>query len=81
MGIIRVMSVVFAGVFAASVAVFVNASGTDGYSSDNQSVTFGGERVIRPGQQATGPVSEEALLLGAAVIGLIGISIMRKTLH
>ncbi len=81
MGKLRMMSMVFTCLLAGGVAVSANAAISDSYSSDNQSVTFGGERATRSSQQATGLVSEEVLLLGAAVIGLIGISIMRKTLH
>ena len=81
MGKLRMMGMVFTCLLAAGVAISANAAVSNSYSSDEQSVTFGSERATRSSQQATGPVSEEALLLGAAVIGLIGISIMRKTLH
>ena len=79
----RMMSMVFTCLLAAVLAVSANAAISDNFSSDEQSVTFGGGRATQSGQQATStePISEEVLLVGAAVIGLIGISIMRKTLH
>lgn len=79
----RMMSMVFTCLLAAVLAVSANAAISDNLSSDEQSVTFGGGRATQSSQQATstGPISEEVLLVGAAVIGLIGISIMRKTLH
>ena len=79
----RMMSMVFTCLLAAVLAVSANAAISDNLSSDEQSVTFGGGGATQSSQQATstGPISEEVLLVGAAVIGLIGISIMRKTLH
>ena len=68
---------------AASLAVSANTAISESYSFDSHSVNFGGEHVTRTSQQtsATNQVSDEILLLGAAIIGLIGITIMRKTLH
>lgn len=78
----RMMSMVFTCLLAAVLAVSANAAISDNQSSDEQSVTFGGGRTTPSSQQATvtGLISEEVLLVGAAVIGVIGISIMRKTL-
>jgi len=69
--------------FAASLAISANASISEAYTLDSHSVNFGGEHVTHTGQQAaaTNPVSDEVLLIGAAIIALIGITIMRKTLH
>ena len=75
--------VVFACVLTVGVAVQSNAAINDSYSSDRQGTTFGDELSALSSQQdnTADAVSEELLLIGAAVIGLIGISIMRKTLH
>lgn len=83
MGKSRMMSMVFTCLLAAVLAVSANAEISDTQSSDKQSVTFGGGRATPSSQQVavTGPISEEVTLIGAAVIGLIGITIMRKTLH
>jgi len=83
MGKSRMMSMVFTCLLAAVLAVSANAAISDTQSSGKQSVTFAGGSATSSSQQVrvAGPLSEEVLLIGAAVIGLIGISIMRKTLH
>jgi len=83
MGKSRIMSMVFTCLLAAVFAVSVNAAISDGQSADKQSVNFGGGRATLSSQQFTdtGPISEELTLIGAAVIGLLGITIMRKSLH
>ena len=77
------MCVVFTCMVATGLAVPAYAVINDSYASDKQSVVFGGAHTTRSSHQATGTelISDELLLIGAAVIGLIGISIMRKTLH
>jgi hypothetical protein len=83
MGNLRIVSMVFTCLLAAGVAMPATAESSNNHSSDNQSVTFGSGHATQSSQQdsVTGPISEEVLLLGASVIGLVGISIMRKTLH
>ena len=83
MGNIHMVRVVFACVLTVGIAVQSNAAISDSYSSDPQGITFGDELTALSSQQGNvaDAVSEELLLLGAVVIGLIGISIMRKTLH
>ncbi len=79
----HMVSMVFTCLLTVGLATSANAAVSDSYSSDKQSVSFGSESASRSSQQSTvtGLVSDEVLLIGAAVIGLIGISIMRKTLH
>lgn len=83
MGNMHMMCVVFACLLAIGIAVPASAAISDSYSSDRQGTTFGDELSALSSQQdnTADAVSEELLLIGAAVIGLIGISIMRKTLH
>jgi hypothetical protein len=83
MGKIRKMCVVFTCMLATGLAVPAYAVINDNYSSNEQSVVFGSAHTTGSSHQATGtePIPDELLLIGAAVIGLIGISIMRKTLH
>ena len=80
---IRKMCVVFVCMLATGFAVPVNAVINDSYASDKKSMVFGGAHTTGSSHQATGtdPIPDELLLLGAAAIGLVGISIMRKTLH
>lgn len=80
---VRRLSMALACLFAATLAVSAHAAIGESYSSDSQGINFGGEQAIRTSQQvsATNLVSDEVLLLGSAIIGLIGITIMRKTLH
>ena len=77
------MRVVLACLLAIGIALPASAEISDSYSSEPQGITFGDELTALSSQQdnVADAVSEELLLLGAAVIGLIGISIMRKTLH
>ena len=79
----RITSVVFTCLFAAVLAVSANAAISESHSSDKQSVTFAGGSATSSSQQVrvAGPLSEEVLLIGAAFIGLLGITIMRKNLH
>ena len=83
MGKIRKMCVVFACLLATGFAVPANAVINDSYASDKKSMVFGGAHTTGSSHQATGTdlLSDELLLIGAAIIGLVGISIMRKTLH
>ena len=62
---------------------FIGLLISESYSLDSHSVNSCGERVARTAQQVsvTKLVPDEVLLLVSAVIGLIGITIMRKTLH
>jgi hypothetical protein len=80
---LRLLSMALSCLFAATLAVSANAAVGESFSSDSQSINFGGEQPTRPTQQvsATNLVSDEVMLLGAAIIGLLGITIMRKTLH
>jgi uncharacterized iron-regulated protein len=80
---LRLLSMASICFFSASLAISANAAISESYSLDSNSVNFDGEHVTRTSQEvsATRLVSEEVLLLGAAVIGLVGITIMRKTLH
>ena len=72
---LRMMSMVFTCLLAAGLAVPANAKISDNHPSDRQVVTGTSQQAA-----STGSISDEVLLLGAAVIGLVGISIMRKTL-
>lgn len=81
MGKLRMVSVVFAGLLAAGFAVSANAAISESYAPDQQGAIFAGEHATRSSQPVTGLVPDEIMLLGAAVLGVIGISIMRKTLH
>jgi len=80
---LRLLSMASISFFAASLAISANAAISETYPLDSQSVNLGGEHVTSTSQQvsATNLVSDEVLLLGSAVIGLVGITIMRKTLH
>jgi hypothetical protein len=80
---LRLLSMASTCLFTASLAISANAAISESFSSDSKSVKFGTERVIRTSQQtsATSLVPDELLLLGSAIVGLIGITIMRKTLH
>lgn len=80
---LRLLSMASSSLFAASLAMSADAAIGKSYSPDSQGVNFGGEQITRTSQQvsATNLVSDEVLLLGSAIIGLIGITIMRKTLH
>jgi hypothetical protein len=83
MKILRLLSMASSCLFAASLAMSANAAIGESYSPDSQAINFSDKHVTRTSQQvsATSLVSEEVLLLGSAIIGLIGITIMRKTLH
>lgn len=80
---LRLLSMASICLFAASLAISANATISESFSPDSQSVKFGAEHVTRTSQQtsAISLVPDEILLLGSAIIGLIGITIMRKTLH
>lgn len=80
---LRLLSMALICFFAASLSISVNAAISESFSLDSHSVNFDSEHVINTNTQvpATKRVSDEVLLLGAAIIGLIGITIMRKTLH
>ncbi|HBE93612.1 MAG TPA: hypothetical protein DDW55_14260 [Gammaproteobacteria bacterium] len=80
---LRLLSMASICIFSASLAISANGAIGESYSPDSQGINFGGEHVTRTSQQvsATSLVSDEVLLLGSAIIGLIGITIMRKTLH
>jgi len=80
---LRLLSMASTCLFAASLAISANAAIGESLSPESQSVKFGNEHVTRTSQQtpATGLVPDEILLLGSAIVGLIGITIMRKTLH
>ena len=80
---LRLLSMALSCLFAASMAVSANAAIGESYSPDSQDINFGGEHVTSTSQQvsATNLVPDEVLLIGSAIIGLIGITIMRKTLH
>lgn len=79
----RLLSMALSCLLTASLEVSANAAVGESYSSGSQGIIFGGEQVARASQQvsATNLVSDEVLLLGSAVLGLIGITIMRRTLH
>ena len=76
---IRLLSMASICILAASLTMSVDAAISESYALD----THSDEHVTRTSQQVsvTNLVSDEALLLGSVVIGLIGITIMRKTLH
>ena len=76
---IRLLSMASTCIFAAGLTISADAANSESYSLD----THSGEHLTRTSQpvSATKLVSDEVLLLGSAVIGLIGITIMRKTLH
>jgi len=80
---IRLLSMASTFLLVASLAISADAVISEPYSPDRQNVTFGGERVSRTSQQVstTNKVSDEVLLIASVIIGLIGITIMRKTLH
>lgn len=80
---LRLLSMASTCLFAASLAISANAAIGESLSPESQSVKFGTEHVTRTSQQtpATSLVPDEILLLGSAIVGLIGITIMRKTLH
>jgi len=80
---LRLVGLAFACVLYAGLAVSANASVGELYSSEKQTARVGNELVVRATHQASiaDLVSDEAMLLGSAIIGLIGITIMRKTLH
>jgi hypothetical protein len=80
---LRLIGLAFTGVFSAGLAVSANASSSELYSSEKQTVRVGNELVVRATQQTSMAdlISDEAMLLGSAIIGLIGITIMRKTMH
>ena len=80
---LRLLSMASSCLIAASLAISANAAIGESYSPESQGINFGGEHVIRTSQQVSTAnlVSDEVLLLGSAIIGLIGITIMRKTLH
>jgi len=80
---LRLLSMASICFFAASLAISANAAVSESLSLDSHTVNLGGEHVTRTSQQvsATDLVSDEVLLLGSAIIGLIGITIMRKTLQ
>jgi hypothetical protein len=80
---LRLLCMALPCLFAASLAVSANAAIGESYSSDSQGNNFGGEQVTRASQpvSATNPVSDEVLLFGSAILGLIGITRIRKTLH
>ena len=76
---IRLLSMASTCVFAAGLTLSADTAISESYSLD----THSGEHVTRTSQQVSVSklVSDEILLLGSAIIGLIGITIMRKTLH
>ena len=76
---IRLLSMASTCILAAGLTISANAAISESYSLD----THSGEHLTRTSQRvaATKLVSDEVLLLGSAVIGLIGITIMRKTMH
>jgi hypothetical protein len=80
---LRLLSMASTCLFAASLSMSANAAISESFSPDSKSVKFGTEHVTRTSQQtsATSLVPDELLLLGSAIVGLIGITIMRKTLH
>jgi hypothetical protein len=80
---LRLIGLAFTCVFSAGLAVSANASVSELYSAEKQTVRVGNELVVRTTQQTSiaDLVSDEAMLLGSAIIGLIGITIMRKTMH
>ena len=80
---LRLLSMASTCLFAASLAISANAAVSESLSPDSQSVKFAAGPVTRTSQQApaSGLVPDEILLLGSAIVGLIGITIMRKTLH
>lgn len=80
---LRLLSLAATCFFAASLGISANAAISESFSPNSHSVKLGSEQVIRASQQgpATNMVPDEILLLGSAIIGLIGITIMRKTLH
>ena len=80
---LQLIGLAFSCVFSACLAASVNASIGELYSSDKQTVSVGNELVNVATPQASNAdlVSDEVMLLGAAIIGLIGITIMRKTMH
>ena len=79
----RLIGLAFAGIFSASLAVSANASSSELHASKQQTARVVNGLVVHTTQQTAMAdlVSEEALLLGSAIIGLIGITIMRKTMH
>jgi hypothetical protein len=80
---LRLLNMASACLFAASLTISASAANGESYSPESQGINFGGEHVTRTSQQVseTSLISDEILLLGSAIIGLIGITIMRKTLH
>jgi len=80
---LRLLSMALICLFAASLSISASAAISESLSIDSQSMSFHGEGLARTSQQipATSRAPDEVLLLGAAIIGLIGITIMRRTLH
>ena len=80
---LRLMSMALICLFAAGLSIPASAAISESFSIDSQSMNFRGEHLARTRQQApvTQRVSDELLLLGSAIIGVIGITIMRRTLH
>lgn len=78
---IRMVSMVFACLLATGFAASSSAAIGESLIPDQQSAVFSGESTTRSSPSVAGPLPDELMLLGAAVIGVIGISIMRKTLH
>ena len=83
MGKSRLIGLAFTGVFSVGLAVSANASSSELHASEQQTARVVNGLVVHTTQQTAMAdlVSEEALLLGSAIIGLIGITIMRKTMH
>lgn len=80
---LRLIGLAFTCVFSAGLAVSANASSSELHVSKQQTAKVVNGLVVRTTRQTAiaDMVSDEAMLLGSAIIGLIGITIMRKTLH
>lgn len=70
-------------IFVVSLTASANATTSESYPVDRQSVKFSGEHITRISQSVSAAdlLSDEVLLIGSAIIGLVGITLMRRTLH